>query len=127
MTVNILRKIWEKVLSCLIFLLVKGITFYCIRIKLILRLFHFCTSPAAQYGDTLHNEYKYSNNGPNNYYNNEPYRPPPVNWQPHQSPAQGMSKNNATSTGLYFMLDARVVLLKKDCTLGKGRHRSTGS
>jgi hypothetical protein len=108
-----------EVLSCLIFLFVKGITFYCIRIKLILRLFHFCTSPAAQYGDTPHNEYKYSNNGPNNYYNNGPYRPPPVNWQPHQSPAQGMSKNNATNTGLYFMLDESVVLLKKDRTLGK--------
>jgi len=113
MTVNILKKIWEEVLSCLIFLLLKGITFFSITIKLILRLFHFCTSPAAQYGDTPHNEYKYSNNGPNNYYNNEPYRPPPVNWQPHQSPAQGKSKNNAANTGLYFMLDTSIVPLKE--------------
>jgi len=108
-----------KVLLCLVSLLVKGITSYCIRIKLIFRLFHFCTSPAAQYGDAPHNEYKYSNNGPNIYYNNGPYRPPPANWQPRQSPAQGMSKNNATDTRLYFMLDVNFVLLKKDCTLGK--------
>lgn len=78
--------------------------------KLILRLFPFCISPAAQYGDAPHNEYKYSNNGPNSYYNNGPYRPPPGSWQPHQAPAQGMSKNNVTNTGLRFMLNLKTCL-----------------
>jgi hypothetical protein len=59
--------------------------------QLTLQLFPFYTSPAAQYSEVQHNEYKYDNNGPNSYYNNGPYGPPPANWRPpHQSPIQGM-------------------------------------
>lgn len=60
-------------------------------VELTLKLFNVCTSPAAQYGEAPHNGYKYGSNGPDNYYNNGPYRPPPSNWQsPHQPPVQGI-------------------------------------
>lgn len=48
-------------------------------------------SPAAQYGEVPHNGYKYGSNGPDNYYNNGPYRPPPSNWQSHQPPVQDLN------------------------------------
>jgi hypothetical protein len=62
-----------------------------ITVEVIPNLFNFCISPAAQFREVLHNEYKYGSNGPNSYYNNGPYRPPAANWQsPHQMPLQGM-------------------------------------
>lgn len=62
-----------------------------ITIEVILTLYNFCISPAAQYSEVLHSDYKYGSNGPNSYYNNGPYRPAAANWQPpHQMPVQGM-------------------------------------